>query len=113
MRINKLFLTLTIIGAALTFSLWPIQSGLKPVVNCPYEADCPNPSELTPRLFYLAQGKPWHSDGGFTSRAEYCQLAVRCTNYHVDIPLSIIVGSGIGAGLHFMFTKIQKKRWSQ
>lgn len=99
MRDNKLLIIFIIVGALVVFSLWPVQSGLKPIINCPRNADCPNPPEYTSRILYLEKGQPWHNDGGFVSRKEYCQLAAKCTNYHADIPLSLIIGAGIGAGV--------------
>jgi hypothetical protein len=98
MNHRKLVILIATLGAVLCFSFWPVQSGLKATVNCPSNADCPNPPELTPRLFYLLEGQPWHNNAGFTSKAEYCKLAVQCTNYHVDVPLSIIVGA-VGGSL--------------
>ena len=90
----------SIIGAVISFSAWPVLAGTH-IRDCGQNADCAGVREYSSRLAYIVDSqhfkKKWQ-DEGFDSRNQFCSYA-QCISETVTVPISIVVGAGLGVVL--------------
>lgn len=106
----KLIVLLSLVGLGLIF--YQVLSGTDDAKN--YEktnADCGLPEQQTARIAYIIEGQKFN-DPAFSSPRDYCKIAETCTSETIAIPLSILIGVGVGAtiGLVWLQKKLRKSK---
>ena len=101
----KLIILLSLVGAALGFSFYPVLSGTDGSKNCEKtNEDCGLPEEKTARIAYITGGRKFN-DPALSSRRDYCRITGTCTSETIAIPLSILIGVGVGATIGLVWSQ--------